>query len=91
MPMAHYGLAWILFGLLIVRSGYLPKWLGWLLALAGLGFAIRAFLQVLAPRAASDLLLAPMILASLALTGWMLVRGIDTARWKERAAGPQEF
>jgi hypothetical protein len=70
----------------MMRSGYFPKLLGALLALAGLGFTVRAFLQFLVPRAAADFLLLPMILAGLALTVWLLVRGIDVAKWKERTA-----
>jgi len=91
MPMAHYGLAWVLFGILMMRSGYFPKLLGALLALAGIGFTIRAFLLALAPRAASDFLLLPMILAGLGLAGWLLIRGVDVVKWKERAEGEQAF
>src|SRR5215213_4896391 len=36
--MVFYGTAWVIRGYLISRSGYLPKFLGWILMLAGLGF-----------------------------------------------------
>jgi hypothetical protein len=63
--MVFYGVASILRGYLIFRSGYLPKALGTLLALAGLGFVIRNFALVLMPAYASDVLLLPMSIAAL--------------------------
>ncbi|MBI2969668.1 MAG: DUF4386 domain-containing protein [Gammaproteobacteria bacterium] len=70
-----YGVASILRGYLIVRSGYLPKFLGALLVLGGLGFVTKSFALVLAPAYASSFLLLPMIIAMLSLTLWFFVRG----------------
>jgi len=44
-----YGVASIVLGYLIFQSGYLPKVLGVLLALGGLGFVTRSFALILAP------------------------------------------
>jgi len=85
--MLFYGIASILRGYLIYRSGYLPRILGVLLALAGLGFVIRNFVLVLAPAWATDLLLAPMSLAVLSMAVWFLAKGVDSAKW-EAKAGP---
>jgi len=84
--LALYGIATILRGWLIARSGFLPRVLGVLLVVGGLGFVCKNLLLVLAPRWSSDLLLLPMFVAILSLTVWMLVRGVDVARWHERAA-----
>ena len=84
--MVFYGLACLLRGYLIFRSGFLPRVLGVLLALAGLGFVTRNFLLVLAPAYASDFFLLPMFLAGLALAGWLLVKGVDVATWEAKAA-----
>ncbi|MBI1731229.1 MAG: DUF4386 domain-containing protein [Gammaproteobacteria bacterium] len=84
--MVFYGVASILRGYLIVRSGYLPKFLGALLALGGVGFVTRSFALVLAPAYASSFLLLPMIVAMLALMLWLFARGIDLSVWKEKAA-----
>lgn len=81
-----YGVGSILFGYLIFRSDYLPKILGILLALSGLGFVTRTFLLVLAPAYASSALLVPTAIAGLALTVWLLVRGVDVPKWEEKAA-----
>jgi len=84
--MVFYGVPSILLGYLIFQSGYLPKVLGVLLALGGLGFVTRNFALVLAPAYASSFFLLPMTLAVLSLTAWLLVRGVDVAKWEEKAA-----
>jgi hypothetical protein len=84
--MVFYGVAAVLRGYLIFRSGYLPKVLGVLLALAGLGFIAKSFALVLAPAYASDGLLLPMFLAAVSLTVWLLVRGVDVPKWEAKAA-----
>ncbi len=80
-----YGVAWVLRGYLIFWSGYLPKPLGALAAVGGAGFVIRNFALVLAPGYASGGLLLPMIAATLALTFWLLVRGVDLSRWNPQS------
>ena len=84
--MVFYGIACLLRGYLIFRSGFLPRVLGVLLGLAGLGFVTRNFLLVLAPAYASDFFLLPMFLAGLALTVWLLVKGVDIPKWEAKAA-----
>jgi hypothetical protein len=84
--MVFYGTAAILRGYLIYRSGYLPRTLGVLLVIAGLGFVVKNFTLVLAPAYSSDVLLLPMFVSGVALTGWMLVRGVDTRKWEARVA-----
>jgi hypothetical protein len=82
--MVFYGIATLLRGYLIYRSGYLPKALGALLALAGLGFIASNFVLVLAPAYASDLLLLPMFLAVVFMTVWLLVKGVDVRKWEAK-------
>jgi Domain of unknown function (DUF4386) len=86
MSQVFYGIASIVLGYLIVRSGYLPRVLGALLALGGLGFMASTGALVLAPADASSILLLPTILAMLALGLWLLVRGVDVGKWNERGA-----
>ena len=84
--MVFYGVASILLGYLIFQSGYLPKVLGALLALGGLGFVTRNFALVLAPAYASDVLLLPMALAGVSLTLWLIVRGVNVTKWEEKVS-----
>jgi hypothetical protein len=81
-----YGVGWVLRGYLIYRSDYLPRFLGVLLVVAGLGFVTKNFLLVLTPAYASDLLLVPMFLGGVLLTVWLLVKGVDVPKWEAKAA-----
>src|SRR5262249_51541893 len=81
-----YGIASIIFGYLMWRSGYLPRVLGALLVLGGLGFVTRNVWQVLAPASASSLLLLPALLAMLVLSLWLLVKGVEGGKWNARGA-----
>src|SRR5688500_18643807 len=85
--MAFYGIATGIRGFLIYRSGFLPRALGVLMMLAGLGFITRNFVLVLAPAYLSNVFLVPMFLAGLSLTLWMLMKGVDVPKWEARAAG----
>jgi hypothetical protein len=84
--MLFYGTAWIIRGYLTFRSGYLPRFLGALMAVAGLGFFAKNLTQLFAPAYSSDLLLAPMFLNVVVLALWMLVRGVDQAKWDRAVA-----
>jgi Domain of unknown function (DUF4386) len=81
----------ILTGYLIVRSTFLPRILGVLLAIAGVGYLINTFATLLAPDFAAHL--TPWILipggSELLLAAWLLVVGVNERRWQEqaRAAG----
>jgi hypothetical protein len=83
--LVFYGVAWIIRGWLMIRSGYLPWVLGLLMLLGGLGFATMTFAIVLAPRFANDLLLFMMAPGGVLLSLWLLFRGIDPAKWAESA------
>jgi hypothetical protein len=81
-----YGTAWIIRGCLTFRSGYLPRFLGALMVLAGLGFVAKNITQVLAPAYSSDVLLAPMFLNAVATAIWMLGKGVNGNRWNRAIA-----
>ena len=81
-----YGIASLIFGYLMMRSGYFPRVLGALLALGGLGFVIMNVLLILTPAYASSFLLLPTILAIVSLAGWLLFRGVDVVKWQEQVS-----
>lgn len=80
-----YGLAGVVMGVLLFRSGFLPRALGVLVALMGVSFTTHQFLLVLAPAYASPLMLFAAAAALLPLMLWLTVKGVDAARWRERA------
>lgn len=82
---AYYGLSWIFRSYLIWESGYLPKFLGALMAIGGIGFVVKNFLLILAPAYASDVFLMLMFPGGLAMTIWLLVKGVDVAKWNAKA------
>lgn len=78
-----YGIASMLLGYLMFRSGYLPRILGALWVLGGLGFVTWNVLLVLAPAYVPPFLPVPQLLATVSLGLWLLVRGVDAGKWKE--------
>ncbi|HVF70287.1 MAG TPA: DUF4386 domain-containing protein [Chthoniobacterales bacterium] len=85
--MLFYGSGWILRGYLSFKSGYLPRFLGVLMVLAGAGFVVKNITKVLAPPYSWDVLLAPMFLNVVVLAIWMLARGVDREKWGRAIAG----
>lgn len=85
--LAFGGVGALVLGYLVWRSGYLPRPLGLLLALGGLGFVLRTFALLLAPAWNPDLLLMPTPLAMLSLAVWLLWRGVGAVEWDALAPG----
>jgi hypothetical protein len=79
---AYYGVGWLVRSYLMFHSGYLPKFLGVLMAIGGAGFVLRNFLLILAPAYASDVFLMLMMPGGLIMTGWLIIKGVDVAKWK---------
>lgn len=77
-----YGVANVILGWLIYRSGYIPRVLGVGMAVMGIAFTTRTFLLILAPGFASPLLLIIAAIVFPALTLWLLVKGVNVERWR---------
>ena len=80
------GLFLIVLGFLIVRSTFLPRPLGILIVLAGLAWLTFA-VPALSGRV-HTYVEALGFVAELALMVWLLVAGVDLARWRQRHAVP---
>lgn len=78
-------------GLLVYRSGFLPRVLGVLLLVGSPGYLVLFIQAFLFPQTERTLWSNPFLvvthLAELALLLWLLVRGVDAERW-ERCASP---
>ena len=82
-----FGMVCLVVGYLIIQSGYLPKAIGVMMQIAGVCYIANSFALVLYPPLASALfpfILLPPFLAELSLALWLLVKGVDTAKWAER-------
>lgn len=79
-----FGLFDIAIGYLILRSAFLPRILGALMAIAGLGWLI-----FLSPPLANQVLIyieVPGFIAEAALMLWLLVVGVNSHQWSEQAS-----
>jgi len=79
-----FGIYNLLIGYLIFRSTFMPRVLGMLYALAGLGYATYLFPPL--ANALYPINLAPAALAEPALMLWLLIVGVNVKRWNERAS-----
>jgi hypothetical protein len=83
IDLVFFGFFDFFIGCLIMKSTFLPRILGVLMALAGLGWLI-----FLAPPLAArlSLFILPMgFIAELLLLLWLLVKGVNMQRWREQA------
>ena len=81
--LTFFGFALLIEGYLIFRSGYFPRWLGALYALAGACYLINSYASFLAP----DLpifpyILYPCIIGEGALSLWLLIVGVKETKWR---------
>jgi hypothetical protein len=82
--LVFFGFYCLLIGYLILRSTFLPRILGVLMAFAGLGWL--TFLSPPLTNHLSPYIFAPGILGEGALTLWLLLMGVNEQQWKEQAS-----
>ena len=91
VSLLFFGFCCVLFGYLIDRSGYLPRTIGILLVIGGVGYIVFSLAQMLAPAFAGRVLfpwiMLPAFPAELGLCLWLMVKGVNVAKWQERALG----
>ena len=78
------GAAFLVHGLLIVRSTFLPKVLGVLIQIAGVGYLLNGFTLFVAPTFAGQVFLVimlPVLVGETSLSLWLLVKGVNAERW----------
>lgn len=83
LDLVCFGLWCLLTGYLILKSTFLPRILGVLLAIDGLGW----MMYVSPPFAAHlfPLIAAASAVAELPIQVWLIVRGVNPERWKQQA------
>lgn len=82
-PLWFFGFYCLLIGYLVVRSNFLPKFLGWLMLLAGLGWL--GFLYPPIEDRFSVYIEVLGILAEAVLMLWLVIKGVNAQRWRSRA------
>ena len=84
-----FGLWLVPMGWLVLRSGWMPRPLGWILVAGGVGYVCSAFLGQLAPDAdvVTGALTLPATVGELWMVGYLLVRGVNrrALEWPDSA------
>ena len=83
-----FGFACLFLGYLIRRSGFLPRFIGILMQIAGLCYITDSSALIVAPKFADAIfpaILLPCFIGELSLCLWLIIKGVNVARWKEKA------
>ncbi len=72
-------------GALVLRSTFLPRFLGLLMCLAGVCYFTNSLLYFVAPELSSIALLLPALLGEGGLTLWFLLVGLNEKAWRKQA------
>lgn len=83
--MIFFSLYCMLIGYLILRSTFLPHFLGVLMILAGIGYA--AYFWPHFAKALFPYDVIPGALGEWTLTAWLVIKGVNGQKWAEQAAG----
>lgn len=75
-------------GYLIIKSGYLPKTLGYLFLIASLGYLIDNSLYVLVENhmTGAAYFALPIAIAEIAFPLWLLIKGVNARQWEAKSA-----
>ncbi|MCC2546600.1 DUF4386 domain-containing protein [Hymenobacter sp. BT175] len=92
VALLFFGLTCLLNGYLIYQSGYFPRVIGTLMQVAGACYLVSCTAALFAP-ALADLLipaiLLPCLVGESSLCLWLLIKGVNRARWDEAVSrGP---
>jgi len=82
-----FGVSCLVTAYLLFRSGYFPRTLGVLQAMAGVSYLINSFTQLLAPAIATKMfpaIVLPAFVGELGTCVWLIVKGVNAAKWDER-------
>ena len=84
IALVFFGVGTLLQGYLIIKSTFLPRFLGVIAVVGGLGW-----LSYVYPPLGSALFYYVVVVAMVGVlltSGWLLVRGVDEQRWREQSA-----
>jgi len=87
LSLIFFGCSCIVTGWLIFRSGYLPKFVGVLMQIAGVCYLVNSFALILSPALADRMfpaILLPAFVGELSFCLWLLIMGVNVRRWNER-------
>jgi hypothetical protein len=83
LALVFWGLWLLPLGVLVFKSGFLPKALGVLLVIAGASYVIESGTQILSPGLAT--ISQFTFVGEVLFTLWLLIKGVNVERWHEVA------
>jgi hypothetical protein len=89
IALIFFGCTCLVNGYLIFRSGYFPKLIGVLMQVAGLSYLTACFAALFAPTFADLIIpaiLVPPLVGESSFCLWLLVKGVNITKWKERVS-----
>lgn len=90
VALIFFGVQCLLVGYLIRKSGYLPAILGVGMQVVGACYLVNSFAMFLSPAVQGALfpaILLPAFLGESAMCLWLLVKGVDVAKWRGKQLG----
>lgn len=84
-----FGCFCALLGYLIIRSWFFPRIIGAFLVAAGLGYLVNSFAMIVSPPFHASLqpyVLWPVALGEMSLMLWLIIVGVNSAKWRQQAA-----
>ncbi|PUA27326.1 MAG: hypothetical protein B0W54_12085 [Cellvibrio sp. 79] len=86
LGLIFFGLACLCYGYLIFKSGYFPKVIGMLMAIAGLCYLLNSITLILAPALSPFVfpLLGICLIAELAFCLRLLIKGVTLSQWQHQ-------
>jgi len=91
--LVFFGFYCLVAGYLIFKSTFLPRIIGVLLAIEGVGYLTNSFALFLAPALAARIFpyFMPTAIAEISFCLWLMVMGVNVDRWKEQASAAGEL
>jgi hypothetical protein len=89
IALLFFGVCCVVLGYLMYVSGFFPRFLGILLAIAGFCYVVNTLAEILSPALESMLLpwiLLPAFIGELSVALWLAVKGIDAEKWRAQSA-----
>jgi hypothetical protein len=86
--LVFFGVSCLVTAYLLYRSGYFPRTLGVLQAMAGVSYLTNSFAQLLSPSLAAKIfpaIVLPAFIGELGTCVWLIVKGLNVSKWDERA------
>jgi hypothetical protein len=84
-----FGPYFLITGYLIYKSNYLPKFIGVLYTISGVGYLVNSFMLILAPQLSGIvfmIIVLPVLVGEISLALRLLLKGVNESEWRTYVA-----